>query len=62
MSGFAGLRTPRNRKQDATGSRECARNSKKGFAGLVVGLVAPIERKKASVNEPMLREMHGNWL
>jgi hypothetical protein len=62
MSGFAGLRMPGNRKQDTTGSRECARNSKKGFAGLVVGLVAPIERKKASGNEPMLRGFHGNWV
>ena len=52
MSGFAGLKMPRNGKQDVTGSRECVLNSKKGCAGLVVGRVAPIERKIASGNEP----------
>jgi hypothetical protein len=50
MSGFVGLKTPRNQKQGTAGYRECAQNSKRECAGLAVGLVAPTEEKKASIN------------
>ena len=45
MNGFAGLKKPRNLRQEKLEFKELAQNLWKECAGLVVGLVAFIERK-----------------
>ena len=45
MNGFAGLKKPRNLRRGTIGLKELAQNLWKECAGLVVGLVAFIERK-----------------